>query len=115
MGYDVLGLTELHNVHNRQLWKGKHWITSEDSEIDGQGHPTDPAAGVGILLSKRFTMGIQDEGIGDHLPTLGGAPKSAVLERTSSADRESSSNSILATPRNRRHQVSSRFSIAVVT
>ena len=35
--YDILGLPELHNVHNKERWKGKHWITSEDARIDEQG------------------------------------------------------------------------------
>ena len=54
MNYDILGLPELHNAHNKEKWRGKHWITSEDSEIDAQGKNTDSASGVAILLSKRF-------------------------------------------------------------
>ena len=54
LNYDVLGLTELHNVQNKKIWKCKRWITSQDSIVDGQGHISDPTAGVGILLSQRF-------------------------------------------------------------
>ena len=38
MNFGVLGLPELHNVHNKKLWKDKHWITSEDGEIDDDGN-----------------------------------------------------------------------------
>ena len=55
MNFDVLGLTELHNVQNKKLWKYKRWITSEDDEVDDQGKTLDPASDVGILLSKRFS------------------------------------------------------------
>ena len=52
--YDILGLPELHNAHNKTQWRGKHWITSEDAEINAQGKNEDSASGVAILLSKRF-------------------------------------------------------------
>ena len=56
MNFDVLGLTELHNVHNKKLWRGKRWITSNDAEIDEiTGLSNDSASGVGILLSRRFS------------------------------------------------------------
>ena len=55
MNHDVLGLTELHNVHNKKLWRGKRWVTSADAKIDElTGNSTDSASGVGILLSRRF-------------------------------------------------------------
>ena len=62
MGFDALGLTELHNVQNKKLWKCKRWITSDDSEVDEQGNNLDPASGVGILLSKRFSELIMAQG-----------------------------------------------------
>ena len=37
MNFDILGLPELHNAHNKKLWRAKHWVTSEDAEIDEQG------------------------------------------------------------------------------
>ena len=37
LNYDILGLPELHNAHNKERWKGKHWITSEDARINEQG------------------------------------------------------------------------------
>ena len=33
MNFDVLGLTELHNAQNKKIWKGRHWITSEDAAV----------------------------------------------------------------------------------
>ena len=62
LNYDILGLTELHNVHNKKQWCGKHWITSEDAAIDAEGKNLDPAAGVAILLSKRFSKKILAQG-----------------------------------------------------
>ena len=34
MNFDALGLTELHNIQNKKLWKCKRWITSEDAGFD---------------------------------------------------------------------------------
>ena len=62
LNYDILGLTELHNAHNKNRWRGKHWITSEDAEIDDDGKNLDPAAGAVILLSKRFSKKILAQG-----------------------------------------------------
>ena len=62
MNFDILGLPELHNAHNKKLWRGKHWVTSEDAEIDEQGKNSDPASGVAILLSKRFANKILAQG-----------------------------------------------------
>ena len=62
MRYDALGLSELHNVQNKRIWKRKNWITSEDAPCDEQGRCTDPAAGVGILLSDRFADNILAQG-----------------------------------------------------
>lgn len=60
--YDVLGLGELHNVQNKKGWKSRRWITSQDAEVDAQGRCTDPAAGVGIMLSPRFADRIMAQG-----------------------------------------------------
>ena len=62
MNFDVLGLTELHNSHNKKLSHGKHWIISEDAEIDDQGKNLDPSFGLGILLSKRFANKVLSQG-----------------------------------------------------
>ena len=63
MNFDVLGLTELHNVHNKKLWRGRRWITSADAKIDElTGDITDSASGVGILLSRRFSKLILAKG-----------------------------------------------------
>ena len=37
LNFDVLGLSELHNVQNKSQWQEKHGITSKDTEIDEQG------------------------------------------------------------------------------
>ena len=62
LNYDVLGLTELHNVQNKKIWKCKRWITSMDAPIDEQGKLQDSASGVGILLSKRFSENVLAQG-----------------------------------------------------
>ena len=62
MNYDILGLPELHNAHNSKKWRGKHWITSEDAQIDEQGQNLDPASGVGIMLSQRFAKKVLAKG-----------------------------------------------------
>ena len=62
MQFDILGLTELHNGQNKSIWRSKRWITCEDSEVDAQGKSSDPAAGVGILLSKNFASKILSKG-----------------------------------------------------
>ena len=33
----TVGLPELHNTHNKKLWRGNHWVTSEDTKIDEHG------------------------------------------------------------------------------
>ena len=60
--FDILGLTELHNIHNKKAWRGRHWITSDDVNIDEEGNLTDSASGVGILLSRRFSSKILAKG-----------------------------------------------------
>ena len=62
MDFDVLGLTELHNVHNKKAWRKKYWITSEDAKSDDSGKCFDPASGVAILLSHRFSTRILAQG-----------------------------------------------------
>ena len=62
MGFDVLGLTELHMVQNKKLWKCSRWIASEDAEFDEQGACLDPASGVAILLSERFAKNVLAQG-----------------------------------------------------
>ena len=62
MDLDVLGLTELHNVQNKKAWKKKYWITSADAEVDEQGKCMDPASGVTILLSQRFSSKVLAQG-----------------------------------------------------
>ena len=62
MNFDVLGLTELHNAQNKKIWKGRHWITSEDAAIDDEGKNLDSSAGVAILLSHRFKNKILAQG-----------------------------------------------------
>ena len=62
MNYDVLGLTELHNVQNKKAWRKRYWIASEDAEIDEQGKCTDPASGVTIMLSRRFVKRVLAKG-----------------------------------------------------
>ena len=62
MDFDVLGLTELHNIQNKKAWKKRYWITSEDSKVDEDGNCVDPASGVGILLSQRFSSKILAQG-----------------------------------------------------
>ena len=53
-GYDILGLTELHNKQRQEQYKGKRWIPSElANEQDGKC--VDPAAGVAIMLSAHMT------------------------------------------------------------
>ena len=62
MEFDILGLTELHNVQNKKAWRGKYWITSADADIEEDGTCTDPASGVGILLGPLFTEKILAKG-----------------------------------------------------
>ena len=60
--FDVLGLSELHNVQNKSQWQGKYWITSKDAKIDEQWKSTDSVSGVVILLSKRFESRFMAQG-----------------------------------------------------
>ena len=54
LGYDILGLTELHNVQAQKRFSGKTWVHSAPAEIDENGKNADPAAGVAIMLSSRM-------------------------------------------------------------
>ena len=55
LGADILGLGELHNAHNKEIYKEKRWLCSDVAETK-DGKSTDPAAGVAILLSPRMTL-----------------------------------------------------------
>ena len=48
-------------MHNKKKWRGKHWITSEDAEIDDDKN-LDLAAGAVILLSKSISKKILSQG-----------------------------------------------------
>ena len=45
LGYDILGLTELHNEKCKAHFKNTTWIHSEKPEVK-DGKSTDPAEGV---------------------------------------------------------------------
>ena len=62
LDFDILGLTELHNAHNKKCWRKKYWISSEDANVDDNGQCQDPASGVAILLSQRFSSRILAQG-----------------------------------------------------
>ena len=62
LDFDILGLTELHNAQNKKNWQKKYWITSEDAKLDDNGKNMDPASGVTILLSPRFSSKILSQG-----------------------------------------------------
>ena len=62
LDFDILGLTELHNVHNKKCWQKKYWISSADADVDENGHCQDPASGVAILLSQRFSSRVLAQG-----------------------------------------------------
>ena len=63
--YDVLALTELHNLQNK-IPDSKLWITSEVAEKfksgPKQGKCSDPATGVAIMLSPRMSQHFKDAG-----------------------------------------------------
>ena len=84
MDIDIQGLTELHNVHNKKQWRGKHWITSADAEVDDQGNCVDSASGVGILLSKRFSSKILTYSLSNYLQigVLGYADDAALISKS---------------------------------
>ena len=61
LGYDVLGLGELHNMQDKQHYKGRRWVNSEVAKLDETGCSTDKAAGVAILLSNRAADKVLDK------------------------------------------------------
>ena len=60
--YDILGLTELHNLQQQKRFQDRTWICSAQAEQDKEGRSTDPAAGVAIMLSNRMADKLMDEG-----------------------------------------------------
>ena len=62
LGYDILGLTELHNNQAKELFKGRRWVCSAPAELDEKGKSTDPAAGVAVMLSPRMASKVIGEG-----------------------------------------------------
>ena len=62
LGYDVLALTELHNMQNNPNFNSKLWIPSTQAKVDEQGKRLDPAAGVVILLSRKMSRHIDKSG-----------------------------------------------------
>ena len=60
--YDILGLTELHNLQQQKRFQDRTWICSAQAEQDKEGRSTDPATGVAIMLSNRMADKLMDEG-----------------------------------------------------
>ena len=60
--YDILGLTELHNMQAKEHFMGRRWVCSAQAELDEKGHSTDPAAGVAIMLSPRMADKVIGQG-----------------------------------------------------
>ena len=60
--YDILGLTELHNMQAKEQFKGRRWVCSAPADLDEKGHSTDLAAGVAIMLSPRMADKVIGEG-----------------------------------------------------
>ena len=58
LGYDILGLTELHNNQEKHQFQGRTWIHSSPAPEN-----TDPAAGVSIMLSARMTDKVIDQAL----------------------------------------------------
>ena len=59
--YDVLGLTELHNLQEQKRFQSRTWVHSAPAEKK-EGKSMDPAAGVAIMLSNRMADKLLDEG-----------------------------------------------------
>ena len=59
--YDILGLTELHNLQEQKRFQGRTWVHSAPAPKK-EGKSTDPAAGVAIMLSNRMADKLLDEG-----------------------------------------------------
>ena len=62
LNYDILGLTELHNIQAKEQFQDKTWIHSSPAQVDSQGKCNDPAAGVAIMLSKKMATKILGQG-----------------------------------------------------
>ena len=59
--YDILGLTELHNLQEQKRFQSRTWVHSAPApKVEGKS--TDPAAGVAIMLSNRMADKLLDEG-----------------------------------------------------
>ena len=52
--YDILGLTELHNTQDKELYQKRGWVCSAHAEQGENGKSSDPAAGEAIMLSPRM-------------------------------------------------------------
>ena len=59
--YDILGLTELHNLQEQKRFQNRTWVHSAPAPKK-EGKSTDPAAGVAIMLSNRMADKLLDEG-----------------------------------------------------
>ena len=62
LGYDTLGLTELHNVQAQKRFQGRTWVHSAPAGNDENGKNPDPAAGVAIMLSNRMANKVISSG-----------------------------------------------------
>ena len=60
--YDILGLTELHNIQAQEKYQDRRWVCSAPAPVDEQGKCSDPAAGVVILLSSRMADKVLEQG-----------------------------------------------------
>ena len=59
--YDILGLTEFHNIQAQKRFQSRTWVHSAPAPMKG-GKSTDPATGVTIMLSNRMADKLLDEG-----------------------------------------------------
>ena len=59
--YDILGLTELHNLQEQKRFQSRTWVHSTPAPKK-EGKSTDQAAGVAIMLSNRMADKLLDEG-----------------------------------------------------
>ena len=60
--YDVLDLTELHNLQEQKRFQSRTWVHSAPAEKK-EGKSMDPAADVVIMLSNRMADKLLDEGL----------------------------------------------------
>ena len=61
LGYDIIGLTELHNKQQIKECMGMRWTPSKIA-AEKEGKSEDPAAGVAILLSEKMSMNVLSRG-----------------------------------------------------